>query len=130
MGLLTGANTDEPAPTWELLSFTVNHDFKLSGLFRFYLDRGNDEMGIILANSPATIALAQFKDNEGIYFQLKSARAASWRAKCRKISLLFQQLQLDVDFASFEQARAFLNDVEAIMMRLGNHYFSTYEAPR
>jgi hypothetical protein len=114
---------------WPLQSFTVNHDFKSRVPTQLYLDRANGEFGIVTYDSLSTATMVQFTDDEPVYFQAKIARAASFRSKCRKISLLFQHMQIDLEFTSPEQARTFLNMVEDISMAAGNHFFYTYEVP-
>jgi hypothetical protein len=115
--------------TWNLLSFTINHEYKSSGPSRIYIDRANGEFGIISPSSIAVANLAQFPDDEPIYFQGKNARAASWRVKCKKVTLLFEFLQVDLDFVEVDCAHAFVHSVEAMALAAGNHYFSSYEMP-
>jgi histone acetyltransferase HTATIP len=117
------------AITWELQSFTINHELKSTGLPELYLDRANGEFGIVSASSSAMTTLAQYPDGEPVYFQGKTARAASWRAKCRKISLLFDHCQIDFEFTHVEAAHSFLRVVENIAMAAGNHFFYSYEVP-
>ncbi|KAH8695851.1 hypothetical protein GQ44DRAFT_765057 [Phaeosphaeriaceae sp. PMI808] len=37
-------------------------------------------------------------DDEPIYFEAKTGRAVSWRLKCTKVSLLFEHMQIDLEF--------------------------------
>jgi hypothetical protein len=117
------------AVTWDLQSFTINLELKSFGLSRLYLDRANGEFGIVSASSSVMTTLAQYPDNEPIYFQGKMARAVSWRAKCKKISLLFNHYQIDFEFFHVEAAHSFLHVVENITMAAGNHFFYSYEVP-
>lgn len=122
--------TEERHPvTWALQSFTINHEYKSTGPSQLYLDRANGEFGITSHASLAITTLAQFPDDEPIYFEGKGARAASWRSKCKKISLLFQHLQIDLDFTSVDQAHGFLHVVEDIAMAAGNNFFYSYDVP-
>jgi hypothetical protein len=118
----------DPA-TWDLQSFTINQEPKLLGLSRLYLDRANGEFGIVSSPASAITILAQYPDDEPIYFSGKTACAASWRAKCKKISLLFKHSQIDLEFAQVEEAHHFLHSLEGIAMAAGNHFFYSYEVP-
>jgi hypothetical protein len=113
--------------TWALQSFTVNHTYKSTGPSRLYLDRADGAFGIVSPSSSSITTLAQYPDDEPICFEGKIARAASWRGKCKKIPLLFHHLQLDLEFASVDEAHAFLRVVEDIAMSAGNHFFYSYE---
>jgi histone acetyltransferase HTATIP len=124
------SDADEHGPvTWDLQSFTINHEFKSSGASRLYLDRANGEFGVVSPTSSAITNLVQFSDDEPIYFSGKNARAASWRGRCKKISLLFEFLQIDLEFAQVDAAHDFLHVVEDITMAAGNHFFYSYEVP-
>jgi hypothetical protein len=123
-----GLEEFDPA-TWNLLSFTINHDLKPSGPRLLYLDRANGEFGIVSSSASAVTVLAQYPDDEPIYFQGKIACAASWRAKCKKVTLLFKHSQVDLEFAQVEEAHGFLHALEDIAMAAGNHFFYSYEVP-
>lgn len=90
----------------------------------------NSEFGIVSHASLAIVSMAQYPDDDPIYFQAKSARAAAWRTRCKKIALLFQHLQIDLEFTSAEDAHAFLHVIEDIAMAAGNHFFYSYEVPQ
>ncbi|KAH8724399.1 histone acetyltransferase MYST2 [Phaeosphaeriaceae sp. PMI808] len=124
-------DTGDHSPiTWPLQSFSVKHDYRPTGPWRLLLDRANGELGIVSAHQPlATMALAQFPDDEPIYFEAKTGRAASWRPKCKKVSLLFEHMQIDLEFITVDEAHRFLHTVEDIAMVAGNHHFYSYEVP-
>jgi histone acetyltransferase HTATIP len=126
--LLRDAEEHHPV-AWALQSFTVNHEYKSTGPSQLYLDRANGEFGIVSQALLAITTLAQYPDDDPIYFEGKGARAASWRAKCKKVSLLFQHAQVDLEFASIEQAHSFLHMVEDIAMAAGNKFFYSYDVP-
>jgi hypothetical protein len=115
---------------WTLQSFIVDRAIKSTGQSRLYLDRANSEFGIVSHASLAIVSMAQYPDDDPIYFQAKSARAAAWRTRCKKIALLFQHLQIDLEFTSAEDAHAFLHVIEDIAMAAGNHFFYSYEVPQ
>jgi hypothetical protein len=109
----------DPA-TWDLQSFTINHESKMSVKSRLYLDRANGEFGIVSSPASAITTLAQYHDDEPIYFQGKTACAVSWRAKCKKVSLLFKHSQIDLEFAQVEEAHNFVHALEEIAKAAGN----------
>ncbi|KAH7363678.1 acyl-CoA N-acyltransferase [Pyrenochaeta sp. MPI-SDFR-AT-0127] len=116
--------------SWPLRSFAVDKDSRSTSPADLFLDRVNGEFGFIRYNSRAVATIVQFPDTaEPIYFQAKGARAAAWRAKARKISVLFQHLQIDLEFISPEQARSFLCLLEEFAMAAGNHFFYSHEVP-
>jgi histone acetyltransferase HTATIP len=126
--LLRDAEEHHPV-AWALQSFTVNHDHKSTGPSQLYLDRANGQFGVVYQSQLAVTTLAQFPDDEPVYLEGKCARAAAWRPKCKKISLLFQHAQLDLEFASVDQAHSFLHMVEDIVMAAGNRFFHSYDVP-
>jgi hypothetical protein len=115
--------------TWNLQAFVINHEYKASGASRLYLDRANGEFGIVSPQLLAVTTLAQFPDDEPLYFQGKNIHAAAWRARCKKISLRFEFLQIDLEFTAVDEAHTFLHVVEDIAMAAGNQFFSSYEVP-
>jgi hypothetical protein len=117
------------ASAWSLLSFTIDHEFKSSGPSMLYLDRANGEFGIVYPSPTTAITLAQFPDDEPIYFQGKNVRATCWRSKCKKVTLLFEFLQVDLEFDDVQSACAFEYLVEQVVMTAGNHFFCSYEVP-
>jgi hypothetical protein len=129
MAMMSGAD-EHLSITWTLQSFIVDRAIKSTGQSRLYLDRANSEFGIVSHASPAIISMAQYPDDDPIYFQAKSARAAAWRTRCKKIALLFQHLQIDLEFTSVEDAHAFLHVIEDIAMTAGNNFFYSYEVPQ
>jgi hypothetical protein len=63
-----------------------------------------------------------------MYFQAEGVPAAAWREKCKKVCDLFQHLQLDLEFASPDLDRSFLDMLGDIMLAAGNQFY-TYEVP-
>lgn len=126
---LTSDASDDGPTIWRISSFTISHTYKSHGPSRLYLDRANGEFGIVSNAPSATPTLAQFPDEGAIYFAGKSARAAAWRAKCKKIVLLFEHCQIDLEFGTVDDAHDFLHTAEDIAMNAGNHFFYSYEVP-
>lgn len=126
----TRASTEDPQPlTWLLQSFTFGKEQKITGPTSLFLDRANAEFGFIRYSAHNVAAILRFPDtDEPMYFQAESVRAAAWREKCKKVCLLFQHLQLDLEFASPDLARSFLDMLGDIMMAIGNQFY-TYEVP-
>jgi hypothetical protein len=123
-------NSDEyDTATWDLQSFTINLELRSFGFSRLYLDCANGEFGIVSASASVMTTLAQYPDDDPIHFRGKLARAASWRAKCKKISLLFDHLQIDFEFLHVEAAHGFLHVVGDIAIAAGNQFFYSYEVP-
>jgi histone acetyltransferase HTATIP len=124
------ASTEDPQPlTWLLQSFTFGKDQKTTGPTNLFLDRANAEFGFIRYSAYNIAAILRFPDtDEPMYFQVEGVRAATWREKCKKVCVLFQHLQLDLEFASPDRAREFLVLLEDITMAAGNQFFA-YEVP-
>jgi hypothetical protein len=122
------ASTEQYLPlTWTLHSFIVDHAIKSTGQSRLYLDRANNEFGIVSHSALPIISMAQYPDDDPIYFQATSARAAAWRTRCKKIALLFEHLQIDLEFTSVDDAQAFVRLIEDIAMSAGNPLFNSHE---
>lgn len=121
---------DYGSSIWFLASFTISHTYKSHAPSRLYLDRANGEFGMISISPDATPTLAQFPDDEPIFFQGKCARAAAWRSRCKKIVLLFEHCQIDLEFAAVDSAHDFLHAVEDIAMGAGNNFFYSYDVPQ
>jgi hypothetical protein len=116
---------------WPIASFAIDRENKSGCSAHLLLDRANSEFGFVRYTSNAVAVVVQFPDTgEPIYFSVKDARAAAWREKCRKISILFQHLQVDLDFGLPEGARGFLDVLEDLAMAAGNHFFYSFEVPR
>ncbi|KAH7410362.1 hypothetical protein DE146DRAFT_675082 [Phaeosphaeria sp. MPI-PUGE-AT-0046c] len=125
----TSDENDYGPAIWILASFTVSQTYKSHGPSRLYLDRANGEFGVVSMSPHATPTMAQFPDDEPIYFEGKCARAAAWRSKCKKVVLLFEHCQVDLEFAAVDSAHDFLHAVEDIAMGTGNNFFYSYEVP-
>ncbi|KAH7081842.1 hypothetical protein BKA63DRAFT_550432 [Paraphoma chrysanthemicola] len=89
--------------------------------------RANNEFGIVSHSALPIISMAQYPDDDPIYFQATSARAAAWRTRCKKIALLFEHLQIDLEFTSVDDAQAFVRLIENIAMSAGNPLFNSHE---
>lgn len=112
---------------WFISSFTVSQTYKSHGPSRLYLDRANGEFGVISVSPEATPTLALYPDDEPIHFEGKTTRAAWWGTRRKKIVLLFEHCQVDLDFAAVDSAHDFLHTIEDIAMGAGNNFFSSYE---
>jgi histone acetyltransferase HTATIP len=124
------ALTEDPQPlTWLLQSFAFGKDQKTTGPTNLFLDRANAEFGFIRYSAHNVAAILRFPDtDEPMYFQAEDVRAAAWREKCKKVCVLFQHLQLDLEFASPDLARSFLDMLGDIMMAAGIQFYA-YEVP-
>jgi histone acetyltransferase HTATIP len=124
------ALTEDPQPlTWLLQSFAFGKDQKTTGPTNLFLDRANAEFGFIRYSAHHVAAILRFPDtDEPMYFQAEDVRAAAWREKCKKVCVLFQHLQLDLEFASPDLARSFLDMLGDIMMAAGIQFYA-YEVP-
>ncbi|CAN9393967.1 unnamed protein product [Alternaria alternata] len=124
------ASTEDPQPLTGLLqSFAFGKEQKITGPTSLFLDRANAEFGFIRYSAYNVAAILRFPDtDEPMYFQAQGVRAAAWRDKCKKFCVLFQHLQLDLEFASPDLARSFLDMLGDIMMAAGNQFY-TYEVP-
>lgn len=122
---------DSKSVTWPLLSFSIHKEQKITGPTTLFLDHANTEFGFIRSTSSNIASVFRFLEtNEPIYFQAKTARAAAWRDKSKKVSILFEHLQVDLEFASPDHARSFLDVLEDIVTAAENHLFYTYEVPQ
>ncbi|KAI4612400.1 uncharacterized protein J4E87_010301 [Alternaria ethzedia] len=122
---------DSASVVWLLQSFTIGKEQKTTGPTFLFLDRANAEFGFVSTNHSGFATVLRFPEtNEPIYFQAKTARAAAWRDKSKKVSILFQHLQVDLEFASPDRARSFLDVLEDIATAAGNHFFYSYEVPQ
>jgi len=116
---------------WPIASFAIDRENKSGCSAHLFLDRANSEFGFIRYTTNAVAVVVQFPDTgEPIYFSIKDAQVAAWRDKCRKISILFQHLQVDLDFGSPDPARHFLGVLEDLAMAAGNHFFYSFEVPK
>ena len=116
---------------WRLQSFNIGKEQKTTGHTFLFLDRANAEVGFVSFNTHSIATVLRFPETtEPIYFQAKTARAAAWRDKIKKVSILFQRLQVDLEFASPDRARSFLDVLEDIATAAGNHFFYSYEVPQ
>jgi len=122
---------DSKSVLWMLRSFTIGKEQKTTVHTTLFLDRANAEFGFVVYTSASIAFVLRFPEtNEPMYFQAKTARAAAWRDKSKKIPILFQHLQVDLEFAAPDQARSFLDVLEDIATAAGNHFFYSYEVPQ
>ncbi|KAI4639122.1 uncharacterized protein J4E78_011010 [Alternaria triticimaculans] len=116
---------------WKLRSFSIGKEQKNTDPTFLFMDRANAEFGFVDSTSFSIASVLRFPEtDEPIYFQAKTARAAAWRDKSKKVSVLFQHLQVDIEFASPDRARGFLDVLEDIATAAGNHFFYSYEVPQ
>jgi histone acetyltransferase HTATIP len=123
-------STEDPQPlTWLLQSFVFGKGQKITGATSLFLDRANAEFGFIRYSAYDAAAFPRYPETDsGKNFGAEEARAAAWREKCKKVCVLFQHGQLDLEFASPDLARSFLDMLGDIMMAAGNQFY-TYEVP-
>ena len=123
--------SDSASATWLLQSFATGKGAKITGPATLFLDRANAELGFIRYFTPNIASVAWGPEpDEPLYFQAKTARAAAWRDKSKKVSVLLWGVQLDLGFVSPDRARSFLDVLEDIATAAGNHFFYSYEVPQ
>ncbi|KAF9696533.1 hypothetical protein EKO04_005325 [Ascochyta lentis] len=126
--MLISTKKDYDTVSWPLESFTVGKDFSSSNPTRMFVDRATHEFGIIYHDSDSVAAVEQFSDtDEPVYFRAKTALAACWHSRCKKVSILFQHLQIDLKFCSIQQAREFLDAFKDAATSTLNSIFYAYE---
>jgi histone acetyltransferase HTATIP len=116
---------------WPLQSFTVDNDFKSPHPAQLFLDRANSEFGLIYQIAPGVVVMAQFPDtDEPVYFQVSRARAVCSRlsSTCKKVCVLMQHFQIDLEFRTSDQASGFLQSLGRLATKVGNLYLEIYEA--
>ncbi|KAF2819524.1 hypothetical protein CC86DRAFT_362358 [Ophiobolus disseminans] len=116
---------------WPVQSFTVDRNFKSPHPAHLLLDRANSEFGIIYQILPMVAVMAQFPDSdEPIFFQVSRTRAACSREgqTCKKVCVLIQQLQIDLEFSSADHASDFMHTLGRLATKVGNLEFEVYEA--
>lgn len=116
---------------WPVQSFTVDQDFKSPHPAHLILDRANSEFGLIYQIAPRVAIMAQFPDNdEPVFFQVSRTRAACSREgqTCKKVCVLVQHLQIDLEFATADNASDFMHMLGRLATKVGNLEFEVYEA--
>ncbi|KZM26154.1 hypothetical protein ST47_g2671 [Ascochyta rabiei] len=114
--------------SWPLESFTVGRDINSSNPTRIFVDHATHEFGIVYYYANSVAAVEQFSDTgEPVYFQAKTALMACWHSRCKKISVLFQHLQVDLKFCSTQEARDFLDAFKDAATITQNNVFYAYE---
>jgi hypothetical protein len=122
---------EDHAPiTWPIQSFTVDHDFKSPSYAYMLLDRANSGFGLFYHIAPGTGVMAQTPENEPIYFQVSSTRAACSRPgqTCKKVCILLQAVQIDLEFTTADHASDFLHSLGRLASKVGNLDFEVFEA--
>jgi histone acetyltransferase HTATIP len=116
--------------TWPVTSFTVDHDFKSPNHAFLLLDRANSELGLFYHIAPGVGLMAQLTDNEPVYFQVSSIRAACSRPgqTCKKVCVLMQHSQIDLEFTTSDHASDFLHSLGRLATKVGNLSFEVFEA--
>lgn len=127
----TAAFDEHESIIWSVQSFTADHDFKSTHPAHLVLDRANSEFGLIYEIAPRVAVMAQFPDSdELIFFQVSQTRAACSREgqTCKKVCVLVQHLQIDLEFATADDASDFLHMLGRLATKVGNLEFEVYEA--
>lgn len=117
--------------TWPLKSFAISDDFKSPGSAQLLLDRANSEFGLIYQTEPGVAVMAQFPDtDEPVFFQVSKARAVCTRfnKSCKKVCVLMQHLQIDLNFTTGVDADDFLHTLSRLATKVGNLHFEVHEA--
>jgi histone acetyltransferase HTATIP len=116
--------------TWPVTSFTVDHDFKSANHAYLLLDRANSEFGLFYHIAPGVGLMAQLTDDEPIYFQISRMRAACSRPgqTCKKVCVLMQHYQIDLEFTTADHASDFLHSLGRLATKVSNLSFEVFEA--
>jgi histone acetyltransferase HTATIP len=116
--------------TWPIQSFTVDHDFKSPSHAYLLLDRANSEFGLFYHIAAGVGTMAQTPEDEPIYFQVSSTRAACSRSgqTCKKVCILLRTLQIDLEFKTADHASDFLHSLRRLATKVGNLDFEVFEA--
>ncbi|KAJ4331547.1 hypothetical protein N0V95_009863 [Ascochyta clinopodiicola] len=126
--MLASTTEDHDTVSWPLESFTIGKDCNSSNPTRVFVDRAAHEFGIIYYFANSVAAVEQYSDTgEPVYFQAKTALTACWHSKCKKVSVLFQHLQVDLQFCSTQEARDFLDAFKDSTKITQNNAFHAYE---
>ncbi|KAH9864574.1 hypothetical protein J1614_010509 [Plenodomus biglobosus] len=126
----TMTSSHEPI-TWALTYFAITNEFKSPGGAELFLDRANNEFGLVYPLKHNTVVMAQFPDtDEPIHFAVSRIKAACLRTNtsCRKICVLMAHFQLDLMFATADSAAEFVQLLGRLVTKVGNEYFKIYEA--
>jgi hypothetical protein len=120
----TGLGQRHQIISWPLSSFAIGKDFTSSNPTELFIDRATFEFGIIYYDSCSIAAVDQYSDtDEPVYFEAKKARAACWQEQCSKVSILFQDLQIDLKFLIPRHAREFVDALENLAAMTQNKSF-------
>ncbi|KAH6643776.1 hypothetical protein C7974DRAFT_5230 [Boeremia exigua] len=119
---------DNESVSWPLEEVALGKGLSFLKATTIYVDRATHEFGIVYFASNAAAVMEQFPEtNEPVYFTAKDALAACWHTKCKKISILFQHVQINLGFYSPAEARGFLDAFEDATAATQNISFCTYE---
>ena len=93
-----------------------------------FVDRATHEFGAVYYNlNSAAIPQRLEGTEEPAFFSVKYALAACWHSKSRKVSILLEYAQVDLEFHTVEEAREFLNTFEDAAATTQNNSFCSYE---
>ncbi|KAJ4991436.1 BTB/POZ domain-containing protein [Stagonosporopsis vannaccii] len=119
---------DNETVFWPLEEFAVGEDLRSTNPTNVFVDRTTQEFGIVYFHSDATATVEKFPDtHEPIFFSAKDALAACWHNKCKKISILYHHVQINLVLQSASEARGFLDAFEDATGTTQNISFCTYE---
>jgi histone acetyltransferase HTATIP len=121
---------DHEPISWPIQSFTVDHDFKSADHAYLLLDRANAEFGLFYYVAAGVCVMAQLPDNEPVYFAVSRCRAACSRPgqTCKKVCVLMQHFQIDLEFTTADHASDFLQSLGRLTTKVGNMEFVVFEA--
>jgi histone acetyltransferase HTATIP len=121
---------DHDPISWPIQSFTVDHDFKSADHAYLLLDRANAEFGLFYHIVAGVGVMAQFPDNEPVYFAVAGCRAACSRPgqMCKKVCVMMQHFQIDLEFTTADHASDFLQSLGRLATKVGNMEFEVFEA--
>lgn len=117
---------------WPLQSYALSKNSRSNQPSQIYLDRTNAEFGIIYTLDTGLCVLADAPDtDEPVYFQVSHTRAVCSRSNqaCKKVCVLLQNSQLDLEFKNGESASDFQDTLCRLANKVGNAYFEIFEAP-
>jgi histone acetyltransferase HTATIP len=121
---------DHEPVSWPVQSFTVDHDFKSPSPAYLLLDRANAAFDLFYHVAAGVGVMAQLPDNEPVYFEVSGTRAACSRPSqtCKKVCVLMQHSQIDLEFATSDHAGDFLQSLGRLATKVGNLNFEIFEA--
>ncbi|KAH3919896.1 hypothetical protein HBI56_032390 [Parastagonospora nodorum] len=117
--------------TWPIRSFVVDHDFTSPSNAYLLLDRANADFGLFFHIAAGVGTMAQLPDDEPVYFEVSRCRAACSRPglSCRKVCVLMQHTQIDLEFSTADHASNFMQSLGRLATKVRNMEFEVFEAP-